>query len=128
MKIEISRPLFLSIEVLEVDENIPSFRIEMKISVNQFQNYFQYTGEFWIKCDEWDSFEKNLEFNSESINSFQDIDEDMRLTIHLDELTWSVKKVSKFTNQDISLIFRATINDDEFSSIFREFSDFPKWW
>lgn len=60
MDIEFSRPIRISLDVVETDERLPSVKFKFEVESNAFSESFLYRGEVWIACKDFDIFNHSL--------------------------------------------------------------------
>lgn len=132
MKINLERPLSLKLEVVEIDDHVPSMRVEVEIVVKQFQHALQYEGAFWIACEDWDRFKETLGSLERGEAVLQDMNGYFMLGIHQDSsglsLSWNFTKVDLGGGRKTEVAFSSNIDDDMLGKIKDEFSEFPSWW
>ncbi len=133
-EINIHKPLRLVIDLIEVDEYLPSFKCKVDIVIDHPTGFFRYNAnDLWIECSNWDIFNEGL-INLISTEKFsiQDMSEQFIISIepngssgYLFELTCGEPDIG----QGISFLrFKKTVDSDELSQLMNSFRDFPKWW
>ncbi|WP_326983254.1 hypothetical protein VUJ46_01530 [Chryseobacterium sp. MYb264] len=130
IEIKIKMPFNLSINITEIDDYLPSFKVKM-IYESEGNNFkFNNEIEFWIECKQWDIFlnqlnkkEKDIELidiNNITRFKFQSIDKDYLITINSSIRTMEINNMIN--------IFEYKVEDELFEQIINGFKKFPKWW
>ena len=60
MEIKIERPFHLKLDVIEIDEHVPSMKVDVPVRVPQFGQSLEYRGYLWFECACWDTFVSDL--------------------------------------------------------------------
>jgi len=60
MNINFNNPFRFNLEVIEVDDYTKSFKIFLKIEIEQFQQLILYENNLWIQYETWEKFLKSL--------------------------------------------------------------------
>ena len=132
MKIEFEHPLHFCLDVIEIDDHVPSMRVEAKIVVTQFQHTFRYAGMFWIACENWDIFKDALRSSLEKNAVLQDMNGYFTLSVSSKAeglwLSWEFTKDDLGGGKKTKVSFSSEIDDDMFSKIKSQFLEFPAWW
>lgn len=132
MKIRFENPLSFDLEVIEIDNKIPSMRVSVSASIDQFQHTLEYKGTFWIECTKWSNFKNSLRDSLSTISVLDDMSEQFSIKIERNNniisfyLEFVKKDICK--EKTVKLNFSADIDDDVFGKIRDEFLDFPEWW
>lgn len=131
LEIKFEQPFSVHMVVVETSDHLPSFRVEAKIIIAQFQHMFSYQGTFWLECASWTNFANSLNDSSRDA-MLKDMSDNFVLAIREND----GKKVisSEFKKTDVSgarttaVAFSAEIDDDMLGAVKREFAEFPAWW
>lgn len=122
-EIEITYPK-IEINILEIDDYIPSFKISL-YHHNEGINYKNdYYCEFWIKTHDWDIFVNNLKGTHNA--TLQDMSNNDRIIIINNTISLFFSQNKPDFIIDSKCIFN--ISEDELKNIITYFSYFPKWW
>lgn len=113
----------IEINLIEIDDYIPSFKISM-YHHNQgmgYENSYYY--EFWIKTEDWDTFIDNLKEKSATL---LDMSGNKKIIVNKNiiSLFFSKKGDSLTFNSKCTFIF----SENEMGNIIIAFLLFPKWW
>ncbi|CAM2154078.1 conserved protein of unknown function [Pararobbsia alpina] len=131
MKVEINNPLQLCIEVVKLDERMPSMRVQVAMESVQFGHTLRYQGYMWLDCATWDTFVLDLRRLDEGGAELKDMGRHFTLQIKMTSekptLVW------RFENKAVagdaaSAEFRAHLDEDELGSIRDQFAQFERWW
>ncbi|AXW21867.1 MULTISPECIES: hypothetical protein [Ralstonia solanacearum species complex] len=61
MEIRIEKPFFLHLDCVEIDENVPSMRMQAVIEVQLFGHILKYHCSLWFDCSVWGAFVASLD-------------------------------------------------------------------
>ena len=132
MDIQFKDPFGFQLEILETDDHIPSFRINVHIAIEQFQHKYQYEGNFWIECSVWDSFVHALQHPSAETTSLHDMSEHFALSIQNTAqglvLKWEFSKKDVGGKRQMAAHFISSIDEEVLAKIRQSFEGFPVWW
>lgn len=127
MKIEISNPINVVFDVVDVDEHLPSVQFQVRIKVTKFAYDLCSTSCFWIECHVFDTFVYNMSKNEcavlKDINGLFEIIIDPKKNI----MKWMMKKEDLDGNLSVAQGIEKLMPDMR-SLIFNLFSSYPKWW
>ena len=84
MEISFERPYGFKLDVIEIDEHTPSFKVEISIQIAQFIHRCSYGGKLWIECSEWDRFINSLKDDRTGVSTLKSISNDFFLSITKD--------------------------------------------
>lgn len=131
MQIKIENPFCLSFDVLEIDEHLPSMRMQVSIEVHQFGYRFGYVGSHWFTCSNWDAFLSNLKKHdmNEALLSDMGSTFDLRLRIADGEefISWNVDS-KRQNGANAMLNFCSPIHGDALAYLKSQFENFGSWW
>lgn len=130
MNIHFNDPIDFNLEIIEVDEILPSIHVEIKTSIKKFLYSIDYCGKFWLNCTVWDGFTKELN-NLLNMNAIlHDISNQFLLNIYNENgkifFKWKFSK--SHCTDSVEALYISQIDQDMFFVIKREFNDFPVWW
>lgn len=113
----------IDINLLEIEEYLPSFKLSLFHSIEGGKYNYKYYCEFWIEVKSWDIFVNS--FNKDKA-LLKDMDDEERISIDNDSLTlnFSQKKCDLIINS----ICKFTLSKDEKEYIIRKCLSFPKYW
>ncbi|MER1976543.1 hypothetical protein [Pseudocitrobacter faecalis] len=127
MDIEITNPVNIKLDVIELDEHVPSLKFRVSISVEKFGYKAEVNAHFWIECQCFDQFVSCM--NCGKLAILKDMNDSFELVLNpvAGELNWSCMKED--INGGIAISKGSEKLDDAASqSISRAFNDYPKWW
>ena len=131
MNINFNNPFRFNLEVIEVDDYTKSFKIFLKIEIEQFQQLILYENNLWIQYETWEKFLKSLN---------QVVVVDCLLCDMSEIFIFYIKRINnipilewKFQNKTVEGNtlhgnFTFYIDDDTLGNIHKAFLDFPIWW
>ncbi|MBC8042140.1 MAG: hypothetical protein IAF08_01730 [Rhizobacter sp.] len=134
-EIIISEPLSITMNLIEVEERLPSFKMLVKSEVVDLTGSFTYQREVWFECSKWDFFVSKLnhvESCTEKIILI-DMDEDFTIAIEKDENTarlnfkCSYSPVSR-SRASLVMTYDSKLDKEALEKIKNVFNEFPKWW
>jgi hypothetical protein len=129
--VHFEQPLSFSLRVVEVDDHLPSMRVEADVSVSQFSHNVTYQGSFWIRCADWDRFVAELGESLEDGAVLSAMDGSFLLKIW-DEggrrvFEWAFRNTD-LSQRVLTAGFIAEVDSDAFAKLKEEFVGFPRWW
>ncbi|MBE4948004.1 hypothetical protein [Chryseobacterium culicis] len=128
-EIEIKAPFSLSVNVIEIDDYLPSFKLKM-IHKKEGKNYnFNNEIKFWIECHKWDVFLEQIKEGK--YIELIDMDNIIRFNFQLINGTFIVRINSSINSIEINnviSIYEYKVEEELFKQIINKFKEFPKWW
>ncbi len=128
MNFAIFDPFELELEVIELDEKIPSFRANVRLTIKQFENLIRYEGATWFEWRVWNEFESNLRGNGIQGGVLMDINENFTFAMKPlptgASVDLRIKKVSVGSNLSTTLAVSAMVNHDIAASLTSSFIEF----
>jgi hypothetical protein len=134
MDIQFNEPFEFQLDVVEVDDHVPSLRANVHINMEIGKSKLAYDDCIWLECEVWDRFLKALRTPSIDPVALHDMDEQFALSIHRSEegviLTWSLSDPNGFCIclQSMTALFTSVISEEAHRKIREVFEDFPAWW
>ena len=129
MSINLSEPIKIVFNEIEIDDYLPSIKFKIDINIKQFTHILTYSGEIWIDCKVWYRFSKGL--NEGKDTTLNDMDDIFIIEIKKNnefiEFTWSIKRKDPEGNI-MTAGYSSKITDDVYSVIRNEFINYPKCW
>lgn len=125
-EIKITSPVTLEISLLETDEYIPSFKIEIKINDNELKGSLQIVRYVWIKNEDWDIFEssENGELKDMSDNPVIKIRKQEDINKNILSLYFSSSSPNGFQTIELNYF----LNNEMKMNVYNKIKSFPKWW
>lgn len=126
MDIMFDKPVNFGIDVLEHDERLPSLRVEVKISVDRFNESFLAKKKFWIECEVFDGFLSGL--RDERV-VLKDMNNEFLFLVDVPskKISW-VFSTSELSGNLCKFEGTSELDDSEASLLVNAFMSFPKWW
>ncbi|PKE28806.1 hypothetical protein CWS43_20675 [Rahnella sp. AA] len=127
MDIEITSPANITLDVIEIDEHVPSLKFNVMIKINKFNFSVDACSHAWIECQHIDEFIENMR-NSE-LALLKDMNGCFELLLNpsLGWLEWSCAKED--LDGYITLCKgREKLTEEAKSAIYTAFINYPKWW
>jgi len=131
MEINFEHPYGFKLDVIEIDERTPSFKVEISIQIEQFIHRCSYGGKLWIECSEWDKFIHSLKDDRTGVSTLKSISNDFFLSITKDVspiiFAWRFFRVDVLKNSTF-MEHKSNIDEDTYSLLKSKFLEFPVWW
>lgn len=127
MDIEITSPISITLDVIELDEHIPSLKFNLAIQVNKFNYSLSVASQLWLECQCFDEFIDNI--RNEDIAHLKDMNGGFEFILNpvLGWLEWSCAKEDLDGYVTVSK-GREKLTDEAKSAIYAAFNNYPKWW
>ncbi|ATM95621.1 Uncharacterised protein [Yersinia frederiksenii] len=127
MDIEITSPISIALDVIELDEHIPSLKFNLVIQVNKFSYSLKVSTQAWLECKCFDAFIDNM--RNDDIAHLKDMNGCFELILNpvLGWLEWSCAKEDLHGYVSVSK-GREKLTDEAKSAIYTAFNNYPKWW
>ena len=128
MDIEIDNPIYMTLDVMELDEHLPSMKFNVHIQAKKFGGYkLDINALAWIECQCFDDF--IIKMQKGEVALLKDMNSNFELQIDpirgciewyllkedLDGYITSAKGCEKLTDESKSAFYDA-------------FNNYPKWW
>lgn len=133
--IEISRPIKISMEVVEIDNYLPSIKMAVGIELTHPTGTFSYNAnDLWFECSSWDNFTlslKSMTSGSNCIASLKSMSDAFSIVISFKNRGMIFSLESEEVNiggGKTILSYQSEIDDDLLGFIRTQFADFEKWW
>jgi len=127
MDIEIHEPLDITLDVIELDEHIPSVKFNITIRVKKFGYTLEVGSQSWIECQCFDDFIENMRKGEiaclKDMNGFFEL----RLNSVQSCLEWSCAK-EDLNGYITSAKGKEKLTDESARSLYEAFNDYPKLW
>lgn len=132
MKIKFDHPVLFELDLLEIDDRLPSVKMQLKIAYTGFENKFSHELMLWFDCKDLSkflSFLNVVNFNNAVLNDIGGIFF-MELRSHESEMSllFRIKRKDLLNNCSSSLEFASSVNKDFYETIKKSFNEFPVWW
>lgn len=131
MEVNIERPFHLRFDAIEFDEHIPSMRMQVAASIQQFGHRFEYQGGLWFACSAFDNFITSLASINTTEAKLVDMSSYFALLIRSvsgsREILWEMNRgdlIGEVTN----ISFRSPIDDDVLAHLKSGFNKIERWW
>ncbi|MGQ8775936.1 hypothetical protein ACUTQ5_16295 [Serratia sp. NA_112.1] len=127
MDIEISCPISITLDVIELDEHIPSMKFNVSILVKKFGYSTEVNSQLWVECQCFDEFINSIRQDNTAV--LKDINGFFELLLNPAQgwLEWSCAKED--LDGYITLAKgREKLTDESKYALYRAFNDYPKWW
>lgn len=127
MDIEITSPVNIVLDVIELDEHIPSLKFNVVISVKKFGYNLEVSFQPWIECQRLDEFIDNM--RSGNIAILKDINNSFELLLNptMGYLEWSCAKEDLHGFITVSK-GKEKLTEESASAMYAAFNNYPKWW
>jgi hypothetical protein len=129
--IELPNPFWLSIDIQETDEVLPSFGCNVSVSLKLPNGDFSYTAkEIWFECCMFDKFIfqlKELRDGQDVIAEFCDLDREISYSIDQEMIVLEVNKSNSEAGAG-KLIFETECGNEQLFQHIETLDGFAKWW
>lgn len=127
MDIEIKHPIRIALDVIDIDEHIPSINFNVIIKVHKFSYDLEIISNLWIECKCFDEFVNNIQQGN--IAHLENMRGDFELIVNNSQnyLEWACTKEDLEGNITESK-GREKLNAESVASIYEAFNAYPKWW
>ena len=130
----IEKPIGIRMEMVETDDYLPSFKMQVEIQVKHPTGSYHYRADdIWFECAKWDLFVDALQKPGEDETLIL-LDMSELFSISLakqDEQEFMLKlfcSEPETGSGQASLSFSKPIDHDQFHQFTGKFINFPKWW
>lgn len=124
-EIKINYPISFDLSVIETDDRIPSFKIELINDLSELTGEFKFIHRYWVSNESWDKFIEN------PFNGLEDLDGVKRFLLmqkNIDIYIFEINMSFKATSKEVSNVIRYTLNTEEKIILVNKFEDFLRWW
>lgn len=133
--ISIKKPIALNMDVVEIDEHLPSIKMTVELNIEHpTGKIFYQANDIWFDCGEWDDFAlalKQLFKSNNSSASLENLSDNLKIIFTKDNniirLDFTVQE-NNSSGGIASIKFSSTIDDDLFAPIKNQFVEFEGWW
>ncbi|NUU64728.1 hypothetical protein HQN64_01195 [Enterobacteriaceae bacterium BIT-l23] len=127
MDIEISNPIRISLDVVELDEHVPSLKFSITIQVKKFSYSSEINSQLWIECQCFDAFIDSMRKGDTAV--LKDMNDFFELRVNSDQgwLEWSCAREDLEGNVT-SAQGKEKLTDQSKCTLYEAFSNYPKWW
>ncbi len=127
MDIEINDPINIILDVVELDEHIPSMKIDITIRVKKFNYSSDVNSQLWIECECFDKFIDNMRRDDLALLKDMNGVFELRLNPSQGWLEWSCVK-EDLDGYITSAKGREKLTDESKRALYDAFNGYPKWW
>ncbi|WP_445115484.1 hypothetical protein [Acinetobacter sp. WZC-1] len=96
----INTPFKLNLNVIELDEHLPSMKLLFNLDTSNMQNELKHVGEVWVETKKYDSFLASLGSKTFTKSEFNSIDNNFNLILSKEDneffIILNIKKVGLF--------------------------------
>jgi hypothetical protein len=131
MEVTIERPFQLKLDVVAIDQHVPSMRANVSVSVEQFGQKLEYCGSFWFDCASLDSFVAALDSVQKKPARMTDMSGGFVFALQAGtekfEASWEIKRIA-LEGSVTTVMCRFPIDFDDLAHVKEKFAEFPRWW
>ncbi|WP_147408615.1 hypothetical protein [Paraburkholderia fungorum] len=131
MRIALQDPFSVVIDVVGIDERLPSMQCTVAVKADQFEQRLEYRDHVWISCSAWDSFLRGLASNDCLDPELVDMDRRVALRILKSAISCQVSfegSRAHLTGMVCKTMIQAPLHRDDLAVVHRKFADFDRWW
>lgn len=127
MDIEIKKPINIMLDVVELDDHIPSIKFNVMINIKKFGYNSEVNTQLWIECECIDEFINHIRDGKTAL--LKDMNGCFELLLNPSQgwLEWSCAKEDLEGYVTVSK-GREKLTDESLSAVYTAFNDYPKWW
>lgn len=127
MDIEINIPINITLDVIELDEHIPSMKLNIMIRVSKFGYSSSVNTQSWIECQFFDAFVDSMRRGD--IALLKDMNGSFKFLLNPSEgwLEWSSEK-EDLDGYITSAKGREKLTEESKQALYEAFDNYPKWW
>lgn len=127
MDIEITKPINIALDVVELDDHIPSMKFNLTVNVKKFGYSSVTNAQVWIECKCIDEFINNIRDGNTAILKDMNGSFELLLNSHQGWLEWLCAKedLEGYVTESKG---REKLTDESKFAIYTAFNDYPRWW
>ena len=127
MDIEITEPINIMLDTVELDDRIPSIKFNLMIKIDKFGYSSEVNTQLWIECECIDVFINNIRDGKTAL--LKDMNGCFELILNPSQnwLEWSCAKEDLEGYITISK-GREKLTEESKLAVYAAFNDYPKWW
>ncbi|WJV55550.1 hypothetical protein PCO85_09265 [Prodigiosinella aquatilis] len=127
MDIEIHDPVNITLDVIELDEHIPSMKFDVTIHVRKFGYSADVNSQIWIECQCFDVFIDSMRVGDVAVLKDMNGLFELLLNPAYGWLEWSCEK-EDLDGYITSVKGREKLTEGSGKALYEAFNDYPKWW
>ncbi|NSX06947.1 hypothetical protein [Cupriavidus gilardii] len=131
MEVRIERPFQLKLDVVAIDQHVPSMKANVSFRVEQFGQKLEYCGSFWFDCASWDSFVAALDSVQNKPARMTDMSGSFVFALQMGtekiEASWEIKRIA-LEGAVTTVTCRFPVDLDDLAHMKEKLKDFPRWW
>lgn len=127
MDIEISNPVNITLDVVELDEHVPSLKFSITVRVKKFGYSSEVNTQLWIECQSFDCFIDSMRRSETAV--LEDMNNFFELSVDPVQgwLKWSCTK-EDLEGNIASAQGKEKLTDQSIGVLYEAFNSYPKWW
>jgi len=122
--------LKVRMKLSEMDKVLPSFKVEMNITISHPTGEFTYSAnDLWFECCNWDVFTERIASITDKDDAIilNSMSEEFILKLSVNDISIMIKEMS-FYGFPTQLNHTRGITRDDFGIMKNAFLDFDRWW
>ncbi|MDE1509050.1 hypothetical protein PWJ72_06210 [Serratia nevei] len=127
MDIEISSPINIKMDVMELDEHVPSLKFSITIRVEKFSYSSEVNSQLWIECQCFDDFVDSMRRGGIAVLKDMNGFFELRVNPAQSWLEWSCSK-EDLEGYFASVQGKEKLTEQSMRTLYEAFNDYPKWW
>jgi len=127
MDIQISSPINITLDVVELDEHVPSLKFNITIQVRKFNFTSEVNSQLWIECQCFDAFIDSMRRSDTAVLKDMNGFFELRVNSIQGCLEWSCVREDLEGNV-ISVQGKEKLTDQSKCILYEAFNNYPKWW
>lgn len=127
MDIEISSPINIALDVVELDEHVPSLKFSITIRVKKFSYSSEISSQLWVECQCFDDFIDSMRRGDKAVLKDMNGFFELRVNPVQGWLEWLCAREDLEGNVT-SAQGKEKLTDQSQRTLYEAFNDYPKWW
>ncbi len=127
MDIEISSPINITLDVVELDEHVPSLNFSITIRVKKFNYNSEINSQLWIEYQCFDEFIDSMRRSDTAVLKDMNGFFELRVNSVQGWLEWSCTREDLEGNITLAQ-GKEKLTDQSKRALYEAFNDYPKWW
>ena len=128
MDIEITNPIHMTLDVMELDEHLPSMKFNVHIQVEKFGGYkLDIKASVWIECRFFDDFIISMRKGEAALIRDMNSNFELQIDPSRERIEWSLLK-EDLDGYSTSVKGYEQLTDESKHAFYDAFNNYPKWW
>jgi hypothetical protein len=126
--IEIDNPIHMTLDVIELDDHLPSMKFSVHMQVEKFGGYnLNINALVWIECQSFDNFVINMRKGEVALLRDMNSNFELQIDPFRGCIEWSLLKEA-LDGYSTSARGCEKLTDESKRAFYDAFNNYPKWW